>query len=179
MSSPETEKPNSISTGAWDQNISWEFFVTTELPPQDLCTAVCCIVIFEKKIFLVKNKRGWELPAGHIEEGETLIDAIQREVVEEAHAKINNPHFFGYKKLTAKEQIAKSNLGDEFYPFPYSYIVFYYAEAEGILTLPLADDVDEIRLATFAEAQILLDIEGKYKNVFEYLLGNRFIHLEE
>lgn len=180
MTSIEKESPKNpyiISTGVWDENISWEFIVTKELPDLNLCTAVCCIVTFDSKFLIVKNKRGWELPAGHIETGETLTQAIQREVLEETNAKIYEPVFFGYKRLTTKERVAKQGQDNTFYPFPYSYLVFYFAEAKEILAQPLAQDIEEVGLVTYSQAKELLDTEGKYKNVFEYLIKNQMVTL--
>ncbi|MBT1071056.1 NUDIX hydrolase [Pelotalea chapellei] len=43
----------------------------------------------EDKVLLIKHhKRGWEIPQGRLEEGETLIDALHREVLEEAGVEI-------------------------------------------------------------------------------------------
>ncbi len=57
---------------------------------------VCCLIRNEEdKLLLVKHHiRGWELPQGRVEEGETLIFALSREVLEEtgvtiSHAKLS------------------------------------------------------------------------------------------
>ena len=48
------------------------------------------------QILLVKTeRRGWEMPGGHVEEGEDIISALKREVLEEAGVTIK------IKKLAA------------------------------------------------------------------------------
>jgi 8-oxo-dGTP diphosphatase len=51
---------------------------------------VGCLVRNEKNEILLINhhKRGWEIPQGRVEEGESLIDALHREVREEAGVEI-------------------------------------------------------------------------------------------
>ena len=51
---------------------------------------VGCLVRNENnEVLLIRNhKRGWEIPQGRVEEGESLIDALHREVREEAGIEI-------------------------------------------------------------------------------------------
>jgi 8-oxo-dGTP diphosphatase len=51
---------------------------------------VGCLVRNENdEVLLIKHqKRGWELPQGRVEEGESLVDALHREVREEAGVEI-------------------------------------------------------------------------------------------
>jgi len=51
---------------------------------------VGCLVRNESNnVLLIRHhKRGWEMPQGRVEEGENLIDALQREVREEAGVEI-------------------------------------------------------------------------------------------
>ena len=54
---------------------------------------VSCLVHDENnQVLLVRHKiRGWELPQGRVEEGESLLDALRREVLEETGSQIRNP----------------------------------------------------------------------------------------
>ena len=51
---------------------------------------VCCLVRNDSgEVLMIRHyKRGWELPQGRVEEGETLMEALQREVREEAGVEV-------------------------------------------------------------------------------------------
>jgi len=51
-------------------------------------TRVVCVSKYKGKYVFCYNKKrsGWEIPGGHIEEGETWVDAAQREMYEETGA---------------------------------------------------------------------------------------------
>lgn len=57
--------------------------------PQDV-SAVFLIALRKGNIVAIRNHRGWDLPAGHIEEGEGVFEALQREVREEASMSFEN-----------------------------------------------------------------------------------------
>lgn len=62
--------------------------------PKHILVVSCLIRNLENQILLVKHHiRGWELPQGRVEEGEGLVFALSREVLEEtgvtiSHAKL-------------------------------------------------------------------------------------------
>ncbi len=62
----------------------------TTFPKKELLSAVFLIALDGSKILAVKNERGWEIPGGHIEEGETEEEALIREVKEEAGASFHD-----------------------------------------------------------------------------------------
>ncbi len=73
-----------------------EFFVkyvdeNTVLPNKELLSAVFLVALQGSKILVIQNDRGWEVPGGHIEDGETHTEALIREVQEEAGASFSNP----------------------------------------------------------------------------------------
>ncbi len=171
-------EPITLSSGNWSENVSWEFMVNVAMPEDELCTAVCCVTLHNGKLVLVQNNRGWELPAGKREEDETVLQAVQREVLEETRGCILEPKFFGYKKLTAKEPVPKPNNAESFYPFPNSYVIYYVANVTEFLDQRLEQDIKESKLVDLEEAAILLQESGQYTNILEYLLENKLFNQE-
>jgi len=99
------------------------------LEDKNLVTCVSSMLTYKWKIYLTKNHRGWELPWGHIEKGENFDSALDREMAEEIWTKVKNKKLFWYKKYKNYNKIKNRDWG--FYPFPYSYILFYIWEATG------------------------------------------------
>ena len=62
----------------------------TAFPKKELLSAVFLIALNGSKILAIKNERGWEIPGGHIEQGETCEEALIREVAEEAGASFSD-----------------------------------------------------------------------------------------
>lgn len=100
----EEEKDNKkglILSGNWKNITFWNFYISSKLPENVVVTTATGFVIWDKKIMLVENKnRGWELPGGHIEEGETIKEALMRELYEESGLKnISSIEMFGYNEI--------------------------------------------------------------------------------
>lgn len=52
----------------------------------------------ERKILVMKNERGWDIPGGHLEDGEELMAATDREVMEEASVSIKDAELLAFIK---------------------------------------------------------------------------------
>ena len=95
-----SNKHNLILSGDWKNTNIWNFFIDSKLPDNVISTAVTGHIIWEDKIMLVQNHRGWELPGGHIEIGESIKDALMRELYEEAGLKeVSSIKMFGYNEI--------------------------------------------------------------------------------
>ena len=72
--------------------------------PYHLLSA-CGLVRKDGYILLIRNpRRGWELPGGTIEQGETLTEALKREIYEESGIICEPQHLAGiYQNLAAKD----------------------------------------------------------------------------
>lgn len=65
--------------------------------------AVLCL-IHQGERLLLQNRRkkdwdGWTLPGGHIEKGESIVDAVVREMQEETGLTIHSPKLCGIKQF--------------------------------------------------------------------------------
>lgn len=84
----------------WKETQSSIEFIPTNLTPKNICfTAIKMFIFRNEKILLTKVPRGWDIPTGHIEKDETLIETARRETKEETGAKLIKTQFIGYLKL--------------------------------------------------------------------------------
>ena len=61
----------------------------SERNPRHTVVVGCLVRNSDNELLLIKHfKRGWEIPQGRVEEGENLLDALRREVLEEAGVEI-------------------------------------------------------------------------------------------
>jgi ADP-ribose pyrophosphatase YjhB (NUDIX family) len=95
-----------LEKGNWSEKIAWELYVGTKLPPAELCTAAFCLAINnDRKIVLMRAERGWSLLGGHIEEGETVEEAVIRESQEEGGFTPDQLQQFAFRKIISSEPI--------------------------------------------------------------------------
>lgn len=83
-------------------------------------TAVKAILLRDGKILLTKVARGWDIPTGHLEKGETPEQTIQREVFEETGTRLKSSFLVGSLILIKKEK----NERNEKYPQKSAIIIF-------------------------------------------------------
>jgi 8-oxo-dGTP diphosphatase len=63
--------------------------MSTEHNPRHTAVVGCLVRNAAHEVLLIKHcRRGWEIPQGRVEEGENLLDALRREVLEEAGVEI-------------------------------------------------------------------------------------------
>lgn len=112
-----------------------------ELPPIDLITSVRAVVLRGDRVLVLSNKDGEHfLPGGRRELGETLIESLRREVLEETGWTIREPALVGVARF---HYLGPRPPGRD-YPYPDFVQVVYAAEADAELPARrLTDDYEE------------------------------------
>jgi 8-oxo-dGTP diphosphatase len=65
-------------------------------PPKHIVSAAAIVINESKEILLIRGpRRGWEMPGGQVEEGESLAEAAIRETKEESGVDIEIERFCG------------------------------------------------------------------------------------
>lgn len=94
------------------------------LPQHKLITSSFVLAFQDNELLLTNlNERGWDIPGGHIELGESPMQAMKRELYEETGAVIDSPQVLGHELIRIYKEPENYK-----YPFPDSYMVFYCAK---------------------------------------------------
>lgn len=82
--------------------------------PQHILVVSCLVRNPDKAILAVRHRlRGWELPQGHVEEGEALLTALHREVWEESGVSITAARMAAvWSKLSAPAAVIHGFVAD-------------------------------------------------------------------
>ena len=88
---------NSFPAVFWgkDKSTKAQFCPCEDIFDSSLVTSCMVCAVHENKILLAKPPRGWGLPGGRMELGETPEDCARREVYEEASVELNSLKLIG------------------------------------------------------------------------------------
>jgi len=92
--------------------------------PLELTTSVHALCFSDDRILMVSDRddRGWNVPGGHIEEGEDQEEALERELEEEAAAAIEIIKPIGYYHIHIEGREPPNLRG----PYPDGYLQLYF-----------------------------------------------------
>lgn len=136
---------------------------------------VLCLIHNDNKFLLqdrLKNDwKGYTLPGGHIEVGESIIDAVIREMKEETGLTIKNPKLCGVKQFPIKDGNYENG----------RYIVFLFttnqfhgdviSSEEGSMHWVKKEDLDKVNLVSdfYELLEVMLD---DTLSEFQYIVQN-------
>ena len=136
--------------------------------PTHIVAAGGIILNEENKVLLVKNPRkGWEYPGGEIENGETIIDGLKREIKEESGIDVEVANVVGIYSNTKKK---KGFNGVKVIPTIVT-IDFICRYVSGKLTM--SNESDDVRWFAIEEAGKLINPRQQYrfKNALAHKAG--------
>jgi 8-oxo-dGTP pyrophosphatase MutT (NUDIX family) len=140
--------------GKWGDVMSWELIETSEVAPAELTTGAFCVAIAgEHKIILARSERGWGLLGGHRED-ETVAQAAIRESKAEGGFTPDDLHPFAVRKVVATKLVPHQD-PTKFYPFPTSYLQYYWSTTSLPLEAPYGEEIIESRSFTLSETEEL------------------------
>lgn len=111
-----------------------------DIPQAKLTTTAFVLAFKQNQLLMAKighSNRGWNPLGGHIEPGETAIQAAAREVWEEGRARLRALRYFGYQHLQAGGRRPKGYL----YPHSESYQLFFIGEIDRLERFKPTDEV--------------------------------------
>lgn len=139
------EKPN-----------TYELWVGTAAPSPH--TSASVLVMSDEGLVCIEVlKRGWDIPGGHIEDGEGAIEAALREVQEEAGLTLapDELTLYGWAHL----ELHAPKPAQYRYPYPHTYqpVFVAYAGADRLhsLATEVPDEVGAVRVVSWDELPTL------------------------
>ena len=95
--------PVSVEAQTWlagEIELTVSSYITCDEPPPQLVVSVRALVFRNESILLMQNVNGPHiLPGGRVEAGESHLDALRREIVEEAGVEITGVRRLGFMHL--------------------------------------------------------------------------------
>lgn len=81
-------------------NSEARLYHTDEMPPVDICGTAFAFAFIEDRMLMTRLvKRGWDIPGGHIEPGESPEQAVIRETIEETQVIVEPVELVGVQEL--------------------------------------------------------------------------------
>jgi 8-oxo-dGTP diphosphatase len=138
-----------------------------ELPPAHLITSALALAFSGHNILMTNlNARGWDIPGGHIEIGESPEEALHREVMEETGALLSQVRLLGYQRIRLLAPCPPNYR----YPYPESYQTLFLATVADLPGFMSTDETRERALFAPHEASSLRWVQEN-RELYDAALG--------
>ena len=152
--------------------------LTDEWPPEANVSAVHCLAFAGDQLVLARHvSRGWTIPGGHVEPGESVIEALRREALEEAGVVVGEPTLLAVERIERLSGPPSPAPSGRPYPEP-AFQVFFVARVLGELVAPSTlEECTESRLFPPDEARAApgwcQDLPELYEAALAWAQGRR------
>lgn len=136
-------------------------------PAQNIATAHCLAFDSAHRIVLALHReRDWTIPGGHLELGESAVEAMNREAMEEAGAQVADAVLLAHEEIEPADGLPD----DPRYPVP-AFQLFFVARLVSLGSITATEECSEARLFTPAEARGAPGWVQRNRNLYEAALG--------
>jgi ADP-ribose pyrophosphatase YjhB (NUDIX family) len=129
----------------------------TILPKDDSISSVFLIAIKDSKILAIKNEKGWDIPGGHVEKGETKEEALIREILEEGGATFKNPRLLAI--------LSSDNQGE----YKNKFMLIYFTDDFDLVEFIPSEDALEREVISIEE--FFIRINSSYSGLKDLVLN--------
>ncbi len=120
-------------------NSEARLYHTDEMPPVDICGTAFTFAFMEDKLLMTRLiKRGWDIPGGHIEPGESPEQAVIRETMEETQVVVEPLELVGVQELEVFGSLPRDG-----WTTPLNTQLFYFCRVVEILPFVATQETTE------------------------------------
>ncbi len=141
--------------------------LSSQLPPLELIATAFALAFMDGRLLMTHLRhRGWDIPGGHVEPGETPEQTVRREVYEETAARLGPLHVLGYQRL----RLLGPRPASSRYPYPDCYQVFYRAHIVSLDDFQPTAETQGRTLLSPEEARVTAWVQ-RHSEFYEAALG--------